>query len=107
MSHVPSLTCPSLTVGAGLRFEDGLPRADPAGAAGRETDDLDAGCYHDDMVKTDAGAMTTARHRAPAVDFRSGMGKERLELLPAEPALEGDNLAGWSLRRSTRPISDG
>ena len=92
-------------MGAGLRFEDGLPRADPIGAAGRETDDLDAGCYHDDMVKTDAGAMTTARHRAPAVDFGSGVSKGTLDRHPLGAALEGDTLVLQPLDPRAPPVA--
>jgi hypothetical protein len=42
------------------------------GGAKAETDDLDAGCYHDDTVRADAGAVTTARRRAAAADFSRG-----------------------------------
>ena len=47
-----------------------------ADAVNRTTDDLDAGCYHDDVSRVDAKAAVTTRRRARAADFSTASGRD-------------------------------
>lgn len=91
---------PRLTAGTGaVDFSRPGGGHDDAGVAARpQTDDLDAGCYHDESTKADASALTTERRRAVAVDFARGPSKatsdqtrawtegDALVLHPTDPA---------------------